>query len=187
MLASFPAYGIEPISQILVISWCSLLNRLSPPCFHTTKGMPSECHQSAGIFVCCRGRSSAPGLQHSGGLGLFCSQESLGSNQSWCFLSGLPRYVFSVSIGSVYIGQYPEKCSLSQVFSALILAWPVDVCSLSQVFSALILAWPVDVCSLSQVFSALILAWPVDACSLSQVSSPLNLAWPVDVRSCRNC
>ena len=117
----------------------------------------------------------------------------------------LAGYVLIVSIGSVCIGQYPEKYSLSQVFSALILAWPVDVCSLSQVFSALILAWPVDVCSLSQVFSALILAWPVDVCSLSQVSSPLNLAWPVDVcslsqvssplnfawpvdvRSCRNC
>ena len=41
MLASFHACGTEPISQALVISWCSLLNRLSPPCFHTSAGIPS--------------------------------------------------------------------------------------------------------------------------------------------------
>ena len=40
MLASFYACGTEPISQALVISWCSLLNRLSPPCFHTSAGIP---------------------------------------------------------------------------------------------------------------------------------------------------
>ena len=34
------ACGTEPISQALVISWCSLLNRLSPPCFHTSAGIP---------------------------------------------------------------------------------------------------------------------------------------------------
>ena len=41
MLASFHACGTERISQALVISWCSLLNRLSPPCFHTSAGIPS--------------------------------------------------------------------------------------------------------------------------------------------------
>ena len=39
MLASFHACGTEPTSQALVISWCSLLNRLSPPCFHTSAGI----------------------------------------------------------------------------------------------------------------------------------------------------
>ena len=40
MLSSFYACGTEPTSQALVISWCSLLNRLSPPCFHTSAGIP---------------------------------------------------------------------------------------------------------------------------------------------------
>ena len=31
----------EPTSHALAISWCSLLNRLSPPCFHTSAGIPS--------------------------------------------------------------------------------------------------------------------------------------------------
>ena len=217
MLASFHACGTEPTSQALVISWCSLLNRLSPPCFHTSAGIPSppgalpsfrsanalamsamvgissrfvlvmrwgmlsraswsmspgtlssfwkcslhlattfllsekvpipsvdfrwtgpfilgpqnflqstvealhvlsvssplqlhclpfppvwlQCtgaflYQFAGIFVCCSGGSSAPGLQHSLLPIRVCSAWSLGSNQSWCFLSGLPRYVLGV-------------------------------------------------------------------------------------------
>ena len=33
--------SIVPPSRALVISWCSLLNRLSPPCFHTSAGFPS--------------------------------------------------------------------------------------------------------------------------------------------------
>ena len=41
MLASFQACGTYPTSQTLVISWCSLLNRLSPLCFHTSAGIPS--------------------------------------------------------------------------------------------------------------------------------------------------
>ena len=41
MLASFHACGTEPSSQALVINWCSLLDRLSPPCFHTSAGIPS--------------------------------------------------------------------------------------------------------------------------------------------------
>ena len=41
MLASFHAYGTELTSQALLISWCSLLNRLSPPCFHTSAGIPT--------------------------------------------------------------------------------------------------------------------------------------------------
>ena len=41
MLASFHASGTEHNSQALVISWCSLLNKLSPPCFHTSAGIPS--------------------------------------------------------------------------------------------------------------------------------------------------
>ena len=36
-----PCLWSEPTSQALVISWCSLLNRLSPPCFHTSVGIPS--------------------------------------------------------------------------------------------------------------------------------------------------
>ena len=40
MLASFHSYGPEPTTQALVISWCSLLNRLSPPCFHTSARIP---------------------------------------------------------------------------------------------------------------------------------------------------
>ena len=40
MVASFHACGTEPISQALLISWCSLLNRLSPPYFHISAGIP---------------------------------------------------------------------------------------------------------------------------------------------------
>ena len=41
MLASFRGCGREPTSQALVITWCSQLNRLSPPCCHTSAGIPS--------------------------------------------------------------------------------------------------------------------------------------------------
>jgi len=41
MLATFHACCTNPTSQALVISWCNLLNRLSPPCFHTSAGIPS--------------------------------------------------------------------------------------------------------------------------------------------------
>ena len=51
MLASFHACGTEPISQALVISWCSLLNRLSPPCFHTSAGIPSCFPPTAPVTV----------------------------------------------------------------------------------------------------------------------------------------
>ena len=40
MLASFHACGTEPTSQTVVISWCSLLNRSSPPWFRTSSGIP---------------------------------------------------------------------------------------------------------------------------------------------------
>ena len=35
-----PGLWYRSTSQTLVISWCSLLNRLSPPCFHTSAGIP---------------------------------------------------------------------------------------------------------------------------------------------------
>ena len=41
MMAFFHACGTKPASQALVISWCSQPNRLSPPCFHTSAGIPS--------------------------------------------------------------------------------------------------------------------------------------------------
>ena len=42
MPASFHACGTEPTYQALVISWCRLLNRSSPPCFHASAGIPSH-------------------------------------------------------------------------------------------------------------------------------------------------
>ena len=42
MLAFFHTCGTEPTSQALVISWSSLLNRVSRPCFHISAGIPSS-------------------------------------------------------------------------------------------------------------------------------------------------
>ena len=41
VLASFHVCGTEPTSQALMINWCSLLSKLSPPCFHTSAWIPS--------------------------------------------------------------------------------------------------------------------------------------------------
>ena len=73
MLASCHACGTVHTSHTLMITWCSLLNILSPPCFLTSAGIPSppgalqSFRPAIALAISgCRHLcgSSPPGLQH---------------------------------------------------------------------------------------------------------------------------